>query len=337
MMKRFFCYLGIGVFLASCGSQIPPDQIISQKYVHKYGFDLSEQEWDARAQEGQVIATLHNGVTITQTYENGLLHGPTAYTFPNSSTIEKVSLYNQGVLLKETLHDTRGVPMREEMYEFENRTILTLWSEKGIPLSVEEYHEDTLVSGKYYNPEHELESQVENGKGFRLKRDRTGLLTEKDRMNNGELTERTTYHPNGQVHTVSNYQNYQLHGVQQKYTISGRPLMSLEWDHGILHGLKTVYRNGLKVAEVPYLFGKKSGVELHYDDLGNLIAQIPWRDDKKHGCSKSFTEDSTDSEWFFNGSTVSARKYELLDMREQMIAEMRKNKEPTLEDDSSIQ
>ena len=319
-MKRLSPYIAL-LCLASCQPGSTPDQIISEKFVHKYGFGLSEEEWDQRAQEGQIISTQKNGVMITRSFENGVLHGPTTYTFPNSSKVEKILYYDQGDLLREITQDTNGIPVREETYEFDDRLILTFWSDKGIPLSVEEYDGELLVDGKYYSPEHELEARVENGNGFRTKRDRLGLLISKDKIENGMKSASTTYHPNGQIHTVSHYQDYMLHGEQTKYTISGRPLMNLSWDKGILDGIKTVYRNGIKVAEVPYTHGQKNGIEYHYDDLGNLIAEIVWRNDKKHGCCKSYTEDSQDQDWYFDGALVSAEKYELLENREQVFAE----------------
>lgn len=321
-MKRFSPFL-TAFFVASCQTISSPEQILSQKFVHKYGFDLSEQEWDQRSQDGQTIITLKNGVTITRTYENGNLHGPTTYTFPNSAMVEKILFYNQGNLLSETTQDTNGVPIREESYGFDDRLTLTFWNDKGVPLSVEEYNGDFLVDGKYYSLEHELESEVNDGNGFRTKRDRLGLLISRDQIENGVMSARTTYHPNGQVHTVSHYRDYMLHGEQSKYTVSGRPLMALHWDRGILDGIKTVYRNGLKVAEIPYIHGQKNGLEYHYDDLGNLIAEVLWRNDKKHGCSKSYTEESQDLEWFFNGHSVSAEKFELLKMREQIVADFK--------------
>lgn len=321
-MKRFSPYIA-ALVVASCQTDTSPNQIVSQKFVHKYGFNVSEEEWEQRAQEGQTIATLKNGVTITRTFETGNLHGPTTYTFPNSSTVERILLYDQGILLKETVQDENGVPIREEAYEFDDRKILTFWNDQGVPLSVEEYNGEQLVDGKYFSPEHELEAKVENGNGFRTKRDRSGLLISRDQIENGVLSARTTYHPNGQVHTISHYQDYLLHGAQTKFTISGRPLMSLQWNRGILDGTKTVYRNGLKVAEVPYVQGQKNGIETHYDDLGNLIAEILWRNDKKHGCSKFYTEESQESEWYFNDALVSLEKFELLEVREKMIADFK--------------
>ncbi len=310
------------LLLASCGTNQLPDQVVSQTYVHKYGFGVSEEEWEERAQEGQVVTTLKNGVKITHTYENGQLQGPTTFTFPRSNTVEKLLVYDQGTLLKETLNDTAGMPIREEIYEFDNRVIITLWDEKGAPLSIEEYDDELLVDGKYYTPEHELEGQVENGFGERVKRHRSGILVEKEFVEDGMVTSRTTYHPNGQVHTVSHYHDYQLHGEQLHYTSLGRPLMSLNWNHGVLDGLKIVYRNGFKVAEIPYIDGQKHGTEFHYDDLGNLTAEIQWHNDKKHGCSKFFTEDTAENEWFFEGELVSGERFQTLEDREKIIAEL---------------
>lgn len=313
-MKRFIQII-FTILLGAC-QNTSVDQVVSQKFIHKYGFDLSEKEWEERTQAGQVITELKNGVKITHTYENGLLHGSTTYTFANSSKIEETHVYDQGNLLKKTICDFDGFPVREEVYEFDDRTIITFWDEKGVPLSLEEYDRDLLKEGKYFSSDHELTGEVINGKGKRIKRDRSGLLISIDQIEEGIMTARTTYHPNGQMHTVSHYHDYQLHGEQMKYTSSGRPLMSLCWEHGFLHGIKTVYRNGLKAAEVPYVHGQKQDTEFQYDDLGNLTAEILWHNDKKHGCSKFYTENGQESHWFFNGKRVTEQKFELLAMRD---------------------
>lgn len=323
--------VAVSVLLGSCQSNSSLDSIVSQKYVHKYGFDLSEQEWSQGTEDGQKLTVLNNGVKITRSYENGILQGPTSYTFPHSETVEKLLVYDQGTLLRETLYDSNGMPIREDAYEFDDRMIITLWDEKGVPLSIEEYDGESLIDGKYFTSDHEFEGKVENGFGERIKRDRLGLLISRDRIEDGILVERTTYHPNGQMHTSSHYHDYQLHGLQQKWTSLGRPLMNLTWNHGVLDGLKTVYRNGLKVAEIPYVHGEKHGVEFHYDDLGTLIAEIQWRNDKKHGCCKFYTEESSESEWFFYGRSVTAAKFDFLNSREQMLAEFNQD----LSDDNS--
>ncbi|MBU6447004.1 MAG: hypothetical protein KGQ49_06365, partial [Verrucomicrobia bacterium] len=241
-------YACLFLAFAACQSNSSLDQVVSQTYVHKYGFKTSAKDWEARDKDGQVVSMLNTGVTVSQNYENGKLHGLTTYTFPHSSVIERQQLFDEGVLLKEQVNDIAGMPVREEMYEFGNRTIITLWDEKGVPLSIEEYEGETLTEAKYYTPEHELEASIVNGSGERVKRDRTGALISRDELVDGAMVCRTTYHPNGNVHTISHYDHYQLHGKQFKFTASGKPLMELNWSHNQLDGSKIIYRNGQKVA-----------------------------------------------------------------------------------------
>ncbi len=323
-MKRLSVSLLVssGLILSSCQSNSALDQVVSQQFVHKYGFTVSPEEWEERSQDGQVVEELKNGIKVTRSYENGVLHGPTTFTFARSPVVEKLLSYDQGVLLKETVFDMKGIPIREDLYEFDDRNIITLWSDRGIPLSVEEYENEVLIEGKYFTPDHDIEAKVENGYGYRVKRTREGLLVSKDQMKNGLIAERTTFHPNGEIHTISHYHDYQLHGSQMKYSASGRPLMELSWNHGVLDGHKVIYRNGIRVAEIPFVNGVKHGTELHYDDLGNLISETAWRNDKKHGCCKSYTEDSADADWYHNGMLVDAQKFVLLENREQIVAEL---------------
>ena len=324
MKRAAFFLLGSALF-TSCATNGPLDQVVSQTFVHKYGFETSEEEWDARDREGQVVTTLKNGVKISKSYENGKLHGLTTHTFPHSSTIEKCLVYHQGALLKESVNDPAGIPIREEAHGFDNHTLITLWDERGVPLSVEDYEGDILMEGKYYTPEHELEAAVERGSGARTKRDRTGLLISRDEIENGALVSRTTYHPNGAIQMISHYADFQLHGTQLKYTASGKPLMETNWDQGVLHGLKIIYRNGNKVATIPYVKGKKEGTEFHYDDLGSLIAEIDWKEDQKHGATRLHSEETTDTEWFFKGQSVNAEKFKTLQTRQQILTELQDN------------
>ncbi|MBX7066831.1 MAG: hypothetical protein K1X28_06335 [Parachlamydiales bacterium] len=322
-MKVKVSFLFAALAFTACQTSSSIDQVVSQTYVHKYGFETSEKDWEAREKDGQVVSMLKTGVKVAQTFENGKLHGPTTYTFPHSPIVEKQQLFDEGVLLKEQLNDAAGMPVREEVYEFDNRIIITLWDDKGVPLSIEEYDGETLMEAKYYTPEHELEATVVNGNGERIKRDRTGLLISRDELKNGMMFCRTTYHPNGNVHTISHYDNYQLHGKQTKFTASGKPLMELNWERNVLEGPKIIYRNGQKIAVVPYVKGKKHGTELHYDDLGFLTAEIEWRNDKKHGKTLLHSEDATDTEWFFKGQSVNADKFKTLESRDKIVSEFR--------------
>src|SRR3972149_3913781 len=107
MKLRNYIFLGMVGFLAvSCHKTAnKEDPVISQRFVHKYGYALTQNEWESNQYPGQVITSLRNGVTITTTYENGVPHGACTHTFPNSQTIETYFLYNQGEKVKEIHYD----------------------------------------------------------------------------------------------------------------------------------------------------------------------------------------------------------------------------------------
>lgn len=321
-MRRPSIFLSCAALLTSCGMSGDGNSVVSQQYVHKYGFEISQAEWEAREQDGKEVLLLDNGVKVTRSFENGILHGSSTFTFPHSDVVEKLHVYDNGTLLKQLVNDSSGLPIREEAYGFDDRLTVTLWDEKGVPLSIEEYENDALLEGSYYTPDHVLEAKVEGGLGERIKRDRAGLLLSRDSIVQGAMAARTTYHPSGQIHTISHYEDGQLQGEQLKFTATGRPLMALNWDHGTLHGTKIVFRNGQKVAEIPYQHGVKEGVEFHYDDLGYLTAEITWRQDKRHGPTLLHNDQTTETEWFFEGTSVSAERFQRLENNEMMVADI---------------
>jgi len=297
-------------------------EILSQEFIHKYGFNISQEEWDRRDQEGQIVTVLKNGVKVVTSYENGILHGPTTHTFPHSSVVEHLFVYEQGTLIKEALHDKKGVPITETAFEFDDRKIVTTWDQHGSPLAIEEFDGDFLIEGSFFTPEHELEGAVEAGFGERFHRDRTGLLVNRELIENGVVSRRTIYHPNGNIHSISNYHDDQLHGEQKKFTSAGQPLMELQWDHGLLEGTKVVYRDGVKASEIPYSHGQKHGLETHFDESANKTAEITWRNDKKWGASRFFANNTEETQWFYNGSLVSEDKFDMLSSRSSLVADL---------------
>lgn len=310
--------------------------VVSQKYVHKYGLSLSEKEWNERKKDGQIITKTQDGITITNTYTGGILNGPTTYTFPNSSTIKELQVYNEGVLSKKVTYDTAGMPEKEELYDLNNKIVTTIWDEKGTPLSIEEYNNDLLQKGQYFNTSHETEGGVENGNGYRMKRDRKGELSYKDKIENGTLISRTTFHNNGNVKSQASFLNYKLHGECFHYSTSGKLLMKTEWKEGTLHGVKVLFQNGTKMAEIPFVNGRKEGVEHRFNEKGDLIADIHWKNGKKHGSATSFSEDNTNIKWYFKGTAVNAEKFKALDFRDKLVADLslKETLEPTCEEES---
>ena len=64
--------------LSSCQkNKISSDEntIMAETYVHKYGVPLSEQSWKDRGENGEIVTLQKNGVTLTKTFQNGILNG----------------------------------------------------------------------------------------------------------------------------------------------------------------------------------------------------------------------------------------------------------------------
>jgi antitoxin component YwqK of YwqJK toxin-antitoxin module len=326
-MKSIFLVALSGLAALSCSSN---STVVSQKYIHKYGFDITKDEWQERESEGKVVTLLENGVKLTESFENGHRHGASSYTYPHSTAIEKLCIYDQGTLIKEVLHDRKGIPMQETAYEFDNRKVVTIWDQNGSPLSVEEYESDHLMEGTYYNTIGDIESTVESGNGLRVKRDRTGKILLKDKMEASSLVQRTAYHPNEQVESISNYENYQLHGDQQIFAPSGRLHMKAHWNQGTLDGLKSCYREGKLFLETNFVNGKKEGIEKRFDEDGNLVQEMNYAEDLKHGPCTVYDGRQVKTEWYYSGRKVNSESHtiepssrgRMVDMNSGMIADM---------------
>jgi antitoxin component YwqK of YwqJK toxin-antitoxin module len=322
MSYRTYITLALVAFFASaCHKNKSDDQVVSQTYIHKYGYAVSQEEWEGKNYPGQIISTLRNGTVITATYENSELNGPCTYTYPHSQTIEKYVLYKQGVPVKEILYDIKGMPIQETAQLTPNRSSLTMWYADGVPRSVEEYEKEELIEGQYFNTSNEVEARVQNGSGLRIIRDTFGNLACKDNIEKGFLAKRESFYPNGNPECIATYERGQLNGERKTFTLEGEPVALEEWIKGHLHGTSTYYKNGAKELEVSYLYGKKSGWENHYIDGSTLSRQVSWDQDVKHGPEIFFVPDGKKIIWNYNGREVSRNRYEEMTHLDEMITQ----------------
>ncbi len=68
--------LSCGVILTSCAlkdTEREMYRVVDEKYVHKYGLNVPQNDWQSRGENGQVISTLDNGVIVTKMYHSGIL------------------------------------------------------------------------------------------------------------------------------------------------------------------------------------------------------------------------------------------------------------------------
>jgi len=323
-MKKFlfFIPLAFGLVLTSCGDDPRNNQVISKRYIHKYGYAVSEAEWDANNYPGQSITTLRNGVTVTATYENGLLHGPCTHTHPHSQTVQYYYLYNFGDLKKEVTYDSSGMPIREKVQLSPHRHCITMWFGDGTPMSIEDFAGDELLDGQYFTLNNEIETRVERGVGTRTRRDQSGTLLSKDQIDMGYLVRRDAFYPNGATESVTHYNMNKKQGERRVFTDRGDSLAVEEWVDDRLHGKATYYANGKKQIEVYFIHGARNGIETHYIDGESIEQEIHWIRDRRHGPTKFFVADNlAKTEWFYNGKSVSKKRFDEMDQMDQMITQ----------------
>lgn len=313
----------VALLVCSCQKDNNNSQVVSQRYVHKYGYAVSQEEWASKNYPGQVITTLRNGVVVTATYENHELHGPCTYTYPNSQTVEKYVLYNQGAPVKEVHYDVSGMPMEETVQLSPSRHSLTLWYSDGAPRSVEEFANDELLEGQYFTVLNDVEARVEKGKGERVMRDAKGTLLYRDDVEAGFTVKRESFYPTGSPESVSYFAINKLHGEKKTYTVSGEPLAVEEWVNGQLHGKATYFKNGTKYLEISYLYGKKNGLESYFVDGDAISHQIVWDNDRKHGPEVYFVNGEEKTTWHYAGKEVSKANYDEQIRLDEIVSQVR--------------
>lgn len=309
------------LFAFGCQRSDPNEQVVSRRYIHKYGYEMSEKEWKAKEYPGQVVSTLRSGVTIAASYEDGALNGPCTHTFPHSQTVQTYYLYNKGSLVKEISYDIRGLPLREDLYVSPTRIATTQWYADGRPRATEEFENRLLLEGEYFTLNNETESRVQNGKGTRTIRSPEGLLLTKEEFNSGKMSKRSDYHSNGTPQLIVDYKNGQIHGLRLTYAPTGEPLAIEEWKNGSLDGRATYFQNGAKATEVTYIAGLKDGLETRFIDGSVVVEEIEWLAGERHGPSYFYVNNGVDTKWFYGGTEVSLVHFQELTAVDQLLSE----------------
>ena len=323
MKAKQWLVLGtLGMLACGCNQNKKDEPVVSERYIHKYGYALTKEDWDNGNYPGQVITTLRNGVTITSTYENGVLHGASTHTFSNSHTVQTYFLYNQGEKVKEIQYDLQGMPLCETLQVSPTRVTKTLWYADGTPLSIEEYSQDELLDGQYFTKNNETESRVEKGNGIRICYDREGILLSKDEFKGGYMVKRESFYPNNIPESIVHFKRGGLHGERKTFTASGEPLATEDWIDGQLHGKCTYFKNGTKDYEISYLKGKKQGSEIHYLDGTAVLKEVIWENDKQHGPSTYFIDGIAQTTWYYDGKEVSYKEYQDQIKLDEMVSQI---------------
>jgi antitoxin component YwqK of YwqJK toxin-antitoxin module len=309
---KYLAFASLLFALIGCQSKRLCDDVICQTYVHRYGVPLDPDEWSARGRHGRVVSTRRDGVVVSNSYESGVLHGETTYTFPHREVIQKRETYCQGELEKEIWNYHNGIPQRQVTYEEPHRHTAIAWYENGVPQCKEEYQKGRLAQGEYYNLSNETESRIDDCAGIRMQRDGYGNLTSIDEIHDGQMVLRTTYHPNGTPEALTPYVNDEVHGQRRTFTIGGEPATIEEWRGSRQHGNTIVFENGEKCSDLPYVNGQPHGIEQRYRE-GQILAQRnTWVKGEKHGPCHTYVRDISQTDWYFQGKLVNKPTFDAM-------------------------
>jgi antitoxin component YwqK of YwqJK toxin-antitoxin module len=318
-IRGYILFAILGLITYGCNDSQKNDEVVSQRYIHKYGYAMSQNEWESRDYPGQVITHLRNGIVVTATYENGILNGPMTQTFPHSQTVEHYTLYNQGSKVKEILYDALGLPISEKIQLSPSRYSVTRWYDSGTPMMIEDFVGNELLEGQYFTATNDIESRIEKGSGMRIVRRRDGSLLAKEDYEGGFTVKKETFHPNGVPESIATYSNGKLNGERKTFAASGEPLSVEEMIDDQLHGKATYYEKGNKCIESSYLYGQKNGIERRYVDGEILSEEISFENNQKHGPATYFIGDRPHHEYYYAGEKISKRKYIELSRLDEMI------------------
>lgn len=319
MNKSVLIFLGAATLLTSCKSK-SDEGVVSQRYIHKYGYDVSKEEWDVQRYPGQVLTTFRNGKTITETYEDTFLHGEKTVSFEHSQTVQTKEIYQKGILTKRTTFNIRGVPEQETVFKTPSHLLITNWYTTGSPKAKEEYRDGKLINGQYYSLGNETDSCITNGNGEKTVRNTAGDLLSKEVYTNYKIAYIETYHPNNTPSTITSYNDDKIHGEIKKYALSGEPLSIENYRNGKKHGICTYYQNGYKYQETTYTEGRKDGIEKFYIDGETLSEETEYKAGNKHGPSIVFCDGTARTFWYFNNQKVSKSTFDQYEEREVMIS-----------------
>jgi antitoxin component YwqK of YwqJK toxin-antitoxin module len=304
-MRTIFLPLLTAVTLVGCnGSTNKHSEIVKESYIHKYGVEVSKEEWNERGKSGRFVVTRKDGVTVSKTYNNGVLEGDTTISFPHNRSIETLQSYHEGNLVRAVNNYASGMPKEELRNTTNQDRILTSWYESGTPRSVETQQGDLLVKGDFYTQDHTIESRITNGKGTRTLRDSYGQLISRDTFSDGLLNTITTYHTNGTPEEVTPYVQNQVHGLKKTFLAGGEPNTIETWIKGVQEGLTTTFRNGDIHSKVEFVAGRANGTERIFEG-SSVVEEISWVAGKQHGPKVFHVEDKSNTSWYYNGKLVS--------------------------------
>ncbi|EPP35459.1 MORN repeat variant family protein [Chlamydia ibidis] len=319
MKQLIFCAC---VFTYSCfayGAASRQDpSVMKETFRNSYGIIVSGQDWNKRGCDGTITKVLKDGSTLHEVYSQGLLHGEITLTFPHSTVLSVTKTYQHGRLLASKTFFPNGLPSQEEIFREDGSHVFTKWPDNNDndtitePYFVETTYQGRILEGTYSSFNGKYTSSIRNGEGIRSTFSPNNVLLSEETFNDGVLTKVTTFYPNRDPQSITHYVDDQIHGLRFTYLPGGIPNTIEEWRHSQQDGTTIIFKNGCKVAEIPFVKGAKHGLELRYNEENSIAEEVTWKNNHLHGMRKIYAAGVYKCEWYHRGRLVSKAKFERL-------------------------
>lgn len=319
-MKRFlFCACALSVTLTTQGYASSKDSfVMKETFRNNYGIIVSKQDWKQRGCDGTITKVFKDGSIRHEVYVQNVLHGEVSQTFPHSTTIASLQMYDQGRLVSHKIFLPNGLPSKEEVFQEDGTFTVTRWPDNKEnnaitePYFIETVYHGRIIEGQYCSFNGKYRYAIHEGEGVRPTFSSNNVLLSEETFSNGELVKQTTFYSNRDPETITYYQNQIPHGFRFTYLPGGIPNTIEEWRYGYQDGTTVFFKNGCKIAEVPFVKGIKEGLELRYNEQETIAEEVSWKNNHLHGMKKIYAAGECKCEWYYRGKAVSKTKFERL-------------------------
>ncbi|MGM0440254.1 MAG: toxin-antitoxin system YwqK family antitoxin [Chlamydiota bacterium] len=226
-------------------------------------FDDVNQAWD---EFGNLIAVIP--------YSKGKLYG-TAKTFYQNGQLQRLTPYiNDSLEGRVKIYRPSGELWSTTEYSEDLREGFSkvFWQDKTLAAQ-EHYHQDSLLTGSYYDLRGNLISEVVNGNGFRAIFAENGL-EELQEYRDGQLEGMIkVFNEKEELIRTYHLKNGLKHGPETEFFAkTSSPKLSINWAQGSIQGLiKTWYSNGTPESSREMSSNKKNGFTTVWYPNGNLM------------------------------------------------------------------
>ncbi len=227
-------------------------------------FDGLCKAWD---EEGNSIALI--------AYEKGALEGESLYYHTNGATWKRVPYRSGRIEGKMEIYVENGALFQLSEYKEGKREgkSIRYWPDSSIAYE-EEYHNDQLLTGRYFHADKTVASEIVEGNGFRAVFGKETLQELRQYTNGKEEGEVKIFGKNGALLTLYRVKDQEKEGEEIHYFESNptQPKILMTWRRGILHGVvKSWYENGTPQAQTELSQNKRMGLSTAWYKGGELM------------------------------------------------------------------